>query len=71
MICLSLKNLDLRNFQTSFVEDISNLFSENKVAGMIYVNNGEFIRSKYRRYIIEDKTLTSDYDCMKHIIGNV
>ncbi|MCQ2957164.1 MAG: hypothetical protein MJ233_05085 [Mycoplasmoidaceae bacterium] len=49
--------------------DISNLFSENKVAGMIYINNGEFIKSKYRRYIIDDPNLTSDYDCMKHIIG--
>ncbi len=49
--------------------DISNLFSENKVAGMIYLNNGEFIKSKYRRYIIDDESLTSDYDCMKFVIG--
>lgn len=48
--------------------DISNLFSENKVAGMIYLNNGEFVKSKYRRYLIDDKSLTSDYDCMKYVL---
>ncbi|MBQ0045293.1 MAG: excinuclease ABC subunit UvrC [Mycoplasma sp.] len=49
--------------------DISNLFSTNKVAGMIYLNNGEFVKSKYRRYIIDDESLTSDYECMKYVLG--
>ncbi|MCQ2747747.1 MAG: excinuclease ABC subunit UvrC [Mycoplasmoidaceae bacterium] len=48
--------------------DISNLFSSNKVAGMIYVNNGDFVKSKYRRYLLDDK-LSSDYECMKDVIG--
>jgi len=49
--------------------DISNLFSENKVAGMIYLRNGEFVKSKYRKYILNDDSLTSDYECMKYVIG--
>jgi len=48
--------------------DISNLFAENKVAGMIYLRNGEFVKSKYRKYILDD-SLTSDYECMKYVIG--
>lgn len=48
--------------------DISNLFSANKVAGMIYLNNGEFVKSKYRRYLI-DEDLPSDYECMKNILS--
>lgn len=48
--------------------DISNLFSENKVAGMIYLRNGEFVKSKYRKYILNDESLTSDYECMKYVI---
>lgn len=61
--------LDAKKIKTMVAFDISNLFSTNKVAGMIYLNNGEFVKSKYRRYIINDESLTSDYDCMKHIIG--
>lgn len=58
-----------KKIKTMVAFDISNLFSVNKVAGMIYLNNGEFVRSKYRRYLINDESLTSDYECMKHIIG--
>lgn len=49
--------------------DISNLFTENKVAGMVYLVNGEFIKSKYRKYILDDPLLTSDYDCMKFVLN--
>ncbi|MCQ3908342.1 MAG: hypothetical protein MJ200_02025 [Mycoplasmoidaceae bacterium] len=61
--------LNVKKIKTMVSFDISNLFSTNKVAGMVYLNNGDFVKSKYRRYIIDDETLTSDYDCMKHIIG--
>ncbi|MCQ3915393.1 MAG: hypothetical protein MJ195_01260 [Mycoplasmoidaceae bacterium] len=61
--------LHAKKIKTMVSFDISNLFSTNKVAGMVYLNNGEFVKSKYRRYIIDDESLTSDYDCMKHIIG--
>lgn len=58
-----------KKLKTMVAFDISNLFSSNKVAGMIYINNGEFVKSKYRRYLIDDKELTSDYECMKFILG--
>ncbi|MCQ3914310.1 MAG: hypothetical protein MJ201_00500 [Mycoplasmoidaceae bacterium] len=58
-----------KKIKTMVAFDISNLFATNKVAGMVYVNNGDFVKSKYRRYIISDDSLTSDYECMKHIIG--
>lgn len=49
--------------------DISNLFAENKVAGMVYLHNGEFVKSKYRKYIIDDESINSDYECMKYVLG--
>lgn len=61
--------LKAKKIKTIVSFDISNLFSANKVAGMVYLNNGEFVKSKYRRYLIGDESLTSDYECMKHIIG--
>lgn len=61
--------LQAKKIKTMVAFDISNLFTTNKVAGMVYLNNGEFVKSKYRRYIIDDDSLTSDYDCMKNIIG--
>lgn len=60
--------INAKKIKTMVAFDISNLFSVNKVAGMIYLNNGEFVKSKYRRYLIEED-LSSDYECMKHIIG--
>lgn len=58
-----------KKLKTMVSFDISNLFSTNKVAGMVYLNNGEFVKSKYRRYIINNDSLTSDYECMKHVLG--
>ncbi len=60
--------INAKKIKTMVAFDISNLFSVNKVAGMIYLNNGEFVRSKYRKYLIE-QDLSSDYECMKNIIG--
>ncbi len=61
--------LKVKKIKTIISFDISNLFAENKVAGMIYLNNGEFVRNKFRKYIIDDESLTSDYDCMKYVLG--
>ncbi|MCQ3907610.1 MAG: hypothetical protein MJ219_02465 [Mycoplasmoidaceae bacterium] len=61
--------LKAQKIKTMVSFDISNLFSANKVAGMVYLNNGEFVKSKYRRYLIDDESLSSDYECMKHILG--
>lgn len=61
--------LNVKKIKSIISFDISNLFSENKVAGMIYLNNGEFVKSKYRKYILNDESLTSDYDCMKYVLG--
>lgn len=61
--------LHAKKITTMVSFDISNLFSVNKVAGMVYLNNGEFVKSKYRRYVINDESLTSDYECMKYILN--
>jgi len=61
--------LHVKKIKTMVSFDISNLFEANKVAGMVYLNNGEFVKSRYRKYIIDDPDLTSDYDCMKYVIG--
>ena len=63
------KLINLNQLNTIISFDISNIFNANKVAGMIYINNGEFIKSKYRKYHLDDDKLTSDYDCMKYVIS--
>ena len=58
--------LHLAKLDTINAFDISNLFSDDKVGGMISMKNGEFIRNNYRRYIIKKK-LNSDYECFVYI----
>lgn len=61
--------LGVKKLSTMISFDISNLFSENKVAGMVYLKDGDFVKSRYRKYIIDNPKLTSDYDCMKFVIS--
>lgn len=63
------KIINIQHTNTIISFDISNLFNSNKVAGMIYVKDGEFVKNKYRKYILDDDSLTSDYDCMKYVIN--
>ncbi len=58
--------LHLSKLNTIVAFDISNLFNDDKVAGMISIKNGEFIKNNYRRYIIKKK-LNSDYECFIYI----
>lgn len=58
--------LHLSKLNTLIAIDISNLFNDDKVAGMISMTNGEFIKNNYRRYIIKKK-MNSDYECFIYI----
>ena len=63
------KLININQINTIISFDISNLFNVNKVAGMIYIENGDFIKNKYRKYNLDDDNLASDYDCIKYVIG--
>lgn len=62
------KLININQINTIISFDISNIFNVNKVAGMIYIKNGDFIRNKYRRYDLDNNNLTSDYACIKYVI---
>ncbi|MDR2823190.1 MAG: excinuclease ABC subunit UvrC [Mycoplasmataceae bacterium] len=60
---LSLDNLTLIN-----VFDMSNLFGNDKVGGMIALENGVYNKNLYRKFIIKDLNANSDYAYMSEVI---
>jgi excinuclease ABC subunit C len=58
------------NSQLSLIHifDISNLFSENKVGAMVVLENGNFNKSSYKKFIIKDANSISDTQCMREVI---
>ncbi|MDR1235212.1 MAG: excinuclease ABC subunit UvrC [Mycoplasmataceae bacterium] len=60
---LSLDNLSLIN-----VFDISNLFGDDKVAGMVALEDGVFNKNLYRKFIINDLDANSDYAAIYEVI---
>jgi excinuclease ABC subunit C len=60
---LGLDNLTLIN-----VFDISNLFADDKVGAMIALENGNFNKNYYRKFIIKDLENNSDYAAMYEVI---
>ena len=48
--------------------DMSNLFNENKVGAMIALEEGNFNKKLYRKFIIKNQFSTSDVSCTKEVI---
>jgi excinuclease ABC subunit C len=60
---LAIDNLALIN-----IFDISNLFGDDKVGAMIGLENGNFNKNYYRKFIVKDLQNNSDYAAMYEVI---
>ena len=62
------KKLNLFNLALIHVFDISNLFDTDKIGAMIALENGNFNKKLYRKFIIKNNSSTSDVACMHEVI---
>ena len=62
------KIIGIDNLSLIHVFDMSNLFGEDKVGCMIALENGEFNKNLYRKFIIKDLSLSSDTEYMYEVI---
>ena len=60
--------LKLNNLSLIHVFDVSNLYNDNKVGAMIAIENGEFNKNLYRKFIIKNENLKGDTQYMGEII---
>lgn len=50
------------------VYDIANLFADDQVGAMIALENGNFNKNLYRKFIIKNLDASSDYERMKEVV---
>jgi excinuclease ABC subunit C len=62
------KILNIDNLSIINVFDISNLFADDKVGAMITIEDGNFNKNLYRKFIIKDLQNNSDYAAMYEVI---
>jgi excinuclease ABC subunit C len=62
------KVLNLSNLNLIHVFDISNLFKENRVGGMIALENGIFNKKMYRKFNIKSENTGGDVQYMEEVI---
>lgn len=60
--------LNLDNLSLIHVYDVANLFSDNQVGAMIALEDGNFNKNLYRKFIIKDLDASSDYARMKEVV---
>jgi excinuclease ABC subunit C len=62
------QRLSMDNLTLIHVFDISNLFGKDKVGGMIALEDGNFSKNLYRKFIIKNVDSNSDYASMYEVI---
>jgi excinuclease ABC subunit C len=62
------KVLNIDNLSLIHIFDISNLFGDDKVGAMIALEDGNFNKNLYRRFIMKDTNNNSDYSAMYEVI---
>lgn len=60
--------LSLDNLSLIHVYDIANLFADDQVGAMIALENGNFNKNLYRKFIIKNLDASSDYERMKEVV---